>query len=207
MLQFVTVALRNMKTVGTVWPSSRMLARALAHGARSSRTHKRVLEVGPGTGPVTKELLRCMHPGDELDLVELNPDFSRELEKKVLAPYRAKHPTARVRLHLGGIEDVPLERGSYDFVVCGLPFNNFDNKLVERIMRHLLDLLKPRGELAYFCYAGAKTVKATMLDRKGRANLRAIARFEADLRMRHESVRQIVLPNIPPAEVRRLTKR
>ncbi|MFO0961683.1 MAG: methyltransferase domain-containing protein [Phycisphaerales bacterium] len=207
MLQFVTVALRNMKTVGTVCPSSPALARALSKGLRAAKGPKRVLEVGPGTGPVTREILRSMHRGDEFDLVELSPVFSRDLERKILAPWRERHPGVRVTLHQGAVQDVPLQRDSYDFVICGLPFNNFDKALVELIMGRLMDLLKPAGQFSYFGYAGAKAVKSTVADRDGRANLRAIARFESDLRARHGGVRQIVLPNLPPAEVHRLTKR
>jgi hypothetical protein len=77
---------------------------------------------------------------------------------------------------------------------------------VETIMRRMLDLLRPGGELSYFCYFGAKTMKSTVLDGPGRDNLRAIARLERELHLAHSGSRHVVLANIPPAEVRRLQK-
>ena len=201
MIQFLSVAFRNMKTVGTVCPSSPMLSRAPG----------RILEVGPGTGPVTREILRKLAPGDELDVVELSPEFCEDLERRVLGPWRADGPgpgagRARVTLHNAAIQDVSLEEASYDCVVCGLPFNNFEFDLVRSIMERMLELLKPGSELTYFGYVGAKTARRAMSDGAGRDNIAAIERLERDLQLAHAGTRRMVLANIPPAFVRRLRK-
>jgi phospholipid N-methyltransferase len=206
MIQFLSIAFRNMKTVGTICPSSPMLSRELAESAITATSPKRVLEVGPGTGPVTKEILKSLRDGDVLDIVELSTEFCTDLEAKVIGPWKAKGRPGQVTLHNAAIQDVPLEAGSYDCVVCGLPFNNFEHELVETIMLRLLDLLRPGGELSYFCYLGAKAMKSTVLDGPGRDNLRAIARLEDELHLAHSGTRRVVLANFPPAEVRRLRK-
>lgn len=207
MIQFLSIAFRNMKTVGTICPSSPMLARELAAAATEAETPKRVLEVGPGTGPVTKEILRSLRRGDRFDIVELSTEFCRDLEGKVLAPWRDRQTAGvEVRLHNAAIQDVELEAGSYDCVVCGLPFNNFDHGLVEAIMHRMLELLRPGGELSYFCYLGAKAMKGSISDERGRDNLRAIKRIEDELHLTHAGIRKVVLANFPPAEVRRLRK-
>src|ERR1043166_4551462 len=51
-------------TTGSVLPSSRALARALTRPMRACPTPRRVLEVGPGTGAVTREIVRTLRPGD-----------------------------------------------------------------------------------------------------------------------------------------------
>ncbi len=211
MIQFLSVAFRNMKTVGTVCPSSPMLSRALAEVVDAAPAPRRILEVGPGTGPVTREILRKLAPGDELDIVELSPEFCQDLERKVLGPWRANggRPGAgrtRVTLHNAAIQDVSLEEASYDCVVCGLPFNNFEFELVRSIMERMLELLKPGGELTYFGYVGAKTARRAMSDGAGRENVDAIERLERDLQLAHAGTRRMVLANIPPAFVRRLRK-
>ena len=71
MIQFLSIAFRNMKTVGTICPSSPMLSRELAESAITATSPKRVLEVGPGTGPVTKEILKSLRDGDVLDIVDI----------------------------------------------------------------------------------------------------------------------------------------
>ena len=207
MLQFVTSALRDIKTVGSVVPSSPALSRALAAGVLASRGPVRVLEVGPGTGPVTRALLPRIGPADVLDIVELNDDFVRHMEEQVLAPWRAAHPGCRVTLHHAAVQDADLQPASYDFVVSGLPFNNFDSALVESILRSYMQLLKPGGELSYFGYVGAKVVKGAIGGGSGRANIGRIRAIEDGMFAAHAGTRTIVLPNIPPAEVRRLRKR
>ena len=211
MIQFLSVAFRNMKTVGTVCPSSPMLSRALAEVVDAAPAPRRILEVGPGTGPVTREILRKLAPGDELDIVELSPEFCEDLERRVLGPWRANGGgpgagRARVTLHNAAIQDVSLEEASYDCVVCGLPFNNFEFDLVRSIMERMLELLKPGGELTYFGYVGAKTARRAMSDGAGRDNIAAIERLERDLQLAHAGTRRMVLANIPPAFVRRLRK-
>jgi phospholipid N-methyltransferase len=208
MIQFFSVAFRNMKTVGTICPSSPALSRALAGPVAEARSPRRVLEVGPGTGPVTREILRLLEPGDRFDIVELSPEFCEDLDRNVLARWR-REPQARgvaVELHNAAIQDVCLEEASYDCVVCGLPFNNFEIGLVESIMARMLDVLRPGGELTYFAYMGAKAVKRTISDGAGRDNVDAIERLERTLQLSHAGTRRMVLANFPPAVVRRLRK-
>lgn len=159
---------------------------------------RRVLEVGPGTGPFTKAILRKLRAGDRFDLVEINPTFCRKLEKSVLAPYRERHPSVAVHLHCAPIEDAPVE-GPYDLIVCGLPFNNFPPKLMRSIFRRMFELLKPEGELVYFEYAGVRAMKAPVLDRAGRARMRRIDAIGKSLRRHHDGRSELVLANFPPA--------
>src|SRR5690348_14937458 len=74
---------RRFETTGAVAPSSRFLARALSRPLRACRERAvRVLEVGPGTGAVTREIVRHIKPGDTLDLVEINENFADLLRKR-----------------------------------------------------------------------------------------------------------------------------
>ena len=66
---------RQYRNTGSILPSSRGLARALVSQVRRRRTPSRILEVGPGTGAVTDEILRVLRPGDRLDIVEINVEF------------------------------------------------------------------------------------------------------------------------------------
>ncbi|MFP6764474.1 MAG: hypothetical protein VB858_12680, partial [Planctomycetaceae bacterium] len=63
---------QRFETTGAIAPSSRYLARAMV-GPLSQRGHAepvRILEIGPGTGAVTRTLITHMRDGDHLDLVE-----------------------------------------------------------------------------------------------------------------------------------------
>ena len=164
---------------------------------------RRVLEVGPGTGPFTKAILRKLRAGDQFDLVEINEKFCRLLEREVLGPYRARHPNVIVRLHCAPIEDAPLS-GPYDVIVCGLPFNNFPPKLMRSIFRRMFALLAPRGEVVYFEYAGVRVIKGPVSNLAGRAQLKRIDTIGKTLRRKHEGKTKLVLGNFPPAIAYRL---
>lgn len=164
---------------------------------------RRVLEVGPGTGPFTKAILRKLRAGDQFDLVEINENFCRTLEKKLLGPYRGKHPKVKVGLHCAPIEEAKLD-GPYDVIVCGLPFNNFPPKLMRQIFRRMFALLKEHGELVYFEYAGVRVMKGPVMDSAGRARLKRIDAYGKSLRRHHDGKKELVLGNFPPAIAYRL---
>jgi phosphatidylethanolamine/phosphatidyl-N-methylethanolamine N-methyltransferase len=66
---------------GAVTPSSRMLARTMASYV-DPRLPGPVIELGPGTGPVTDALIRRGIAQDRLVLVEYNPEFCRLLARR-----------------------------------------------------------------------------------------------------------------------------
>src|SRR5207248_4322602 len=98
---------RAYTTTGSILPSSRGLARALASPFRRRQGSARVLEVGPGTGAVTAEILRQMRAGDRLDLVEINPHFVQVLRQRFETEplWRSRKP--RTTLIHAPLQEVP----------------------------------------------------------------------------------------------------
>ena len=135
--------------------------------------------------------------------MELNPTFCRELERRLLTPFRLAHPGVRVELLCAPIESAAL-RGGFDFIVCGLPFNNFPPSLVRSIFRRLLSLLEPGGELAYFEYAGVRVMKSPLVSPKARRQLKRIGTYSRALRRRLDGRTEFVLGNFPPCMAVRL---
>lgn len=66
---------------GAVAPSGRALARTMAGYVDPSRPGP-VVELGPGTGPVTEALLKRGIAAERLVLVEFNPDFCKLLRQR-----------------------------------------------------------------------------------------------------------------------------
>src|SRR5262249_25063144 len=136
---------------GSILPSSRFLGRALTSPMRSPRAASRILEVGPGTGPVTAEVLRQLRPGDFLDIVEINERFVAHLRRRFDdEPFFRRH-RHQVRLIHAPLQEVEGE-AVYDFMISGLPLNNFSVTLVKGIFKAYRRLLKPDGILSYFEY-------------------------------------------------------
>jgi phospholipid N-methyltransferase len=190
-------------TTGSVLPSSRALGRALTRYIRRSRPPRRILEVGPGTGAVTRVLVDCLRPGDRLDIVEINQAFVEVVERRF-----AEEPAFRKARDLCRVFHRPLQempgQAEYDFMVSGLPLNNFPLALVEDIFASYERLLKPGGVLSYFEYAGIRDLKRKFVGPEERQRLTDLDRF-LKARIRSSQVAEdLVLCNIPPAVARHL---
>src|SRR5579864_1948217 len=80
-MQFIRSWIEKPLSTGAVMPSSRVLARAMARYV-DPQSSGPVIELGPGTGPVTEALVRRGVDPARLILVEFNPDFCRLLRSR-----------------------------------------------------------------------------------------------------------------------------
>lgn len=197
---------RNFHTTGAILPSGRSLATALARFVREkSPKPRRILEVGPGTGAVTGQIIAGMGATDRVDLVELNDSFVRQLEHR-FANEPAFHAVAdRARVLHCPIEDLPRSE-SYDVIVSGLPLNNFAVADVERILTALTELSAPGGTLSFFEYIAVRSARAIVSGRAERTRLRGIGQALRATLDGHEIRRDAVWLNVPPAWVHHVRK-
>ena len=72
--RFIRSWLENPKLAGAIAPSGRFLARAMAYCVDPALAGP-IVELGPGTGPVTQALLARGVAPERLVLVEYEPDF------------------------------------------------------------------------------------------------------------------------------------
>ncbi len=115
---------RNFRTTGAILPSSQALCRSLARYVGDGAGPKRILEVGPGTGAVTRHIIRAMGPEDHLDLVELNEQFVACLRQRFVEEPLFASVAPRAEVIHRPVEELPTDR-PYDLIVSGLPLNNF----------------------------------------------------------------------------------
>jgi phospholipid N-methyltransferase len=145
---FTRSFLRHPLRTGSLVPSSRFLVKRML--SRIDWQHARVLvELGPGLGCFTKEIVRRMRPDAVLIAIEMNSTFARILRHKV-----RDHRLFVVEgsaLHLDTIL-ARLEFGAADCIVSGLPFANMDNTTRESILRKCREVLSCRGQLVLFQY-------------------------------------------------------
>ncbi len=164
---------------------------------------KRVLEVGCGTGAFTKEILTKLQDGDVFYIVELSSDFSKSVETKLLQPFREKNPKIEVVLHNASIEETDLE-GTFDAIICGLPFNNFPLELVEQLFTVMFGLLKQKGELAYFEYLWMLQLRRIFGFSRIRLETKQRARDNNTRFAQHSGSQETVWRNLPSCRVVRL---
>jgi len=135
--------LRKFLTQGTTvasWsPSSRAMARAITKDIDWATT-KCVVELGAGTGPVTKMLVEAAGPNTRLVIIERDPDFCRVL--------RAKFPGHDiVEGDAGKLDEILAERGiaHADHVISGLPLPSFPKQLRDDVIAMSAKVLGPAG--------------------------------------------------------------
>ncbi|MBO8194576.1 methyltransferase domain-containing protein [Streptomyces oryzae] len=193
---FLAEALADMRTTGALAPSGRRLSGLLAEPVRRRSRHGplTVLEVGAGTGPVTRLLLDTLGAGSRLDVVESNPRFAARLRALAEA-----HPgEASAAVHGIRIEDWNPAHG-YDAIVSGLPFTNFSPAQVETVMERLLTLLRPGGTLSYFAYLGTAPARRIFSSAAEARRHRAVEAVLAGYRDRCRAASRTAWANLPPA--------
>lgn len=194
---------RSFRTTGAVMPSSPFLAQAMIAPLDNISHGARILEVGPGTGSVTRAIARRLRPHDHLDAVELNPQFVEQLRRRCEREPAFADRRDQISVIHSAVENLPGD-GVYDFIVSCLPFNSFPSGLVRRIFSAYSRLLKPGGMLTYFEYVLVRQLQTPFVNRVERRRLYRVGRVVDQYIRDFQVHRERVFMNVPPAIVRHL---
>jgi len=107
-----------------------------------------VIELGPGTGPVTEALVQRGIDPKRLILVEFDPDFCRLLRTRYPEATVVQGDAYRLRRLLEGIVREPAAA-----VVSGLPLMTKPLRTRLRLISDAMALLKPGAPFVQFTYA------------------------------------------------------
>lgn len=202
-LEFLRQFRQKFESTGAVAPSSRFLARAMTRPFSRRNAPARVLEVGPGTGAVTRQIVNTMRPGDHLDMVELNDSFVDLLNRRLREDRDFQRVAESARLHHCALQDFRAEQ-PYDFIISGLPLNNFPAELVRDVFAAYFRLLAPGGVLSFFEYMYVRPVRRVVSNRVEKQRLRELDEIISPYLKNHRIHRDWVFVNIPPAWVQHL---
>jgi phospholipid N-methyltransferase len=194
---------RHFRDTGSVLPSSRFLARALIAELRRTRGPCRILEVGPGTGSVTAQIVRHLLPGDRLDAIEINGHFVEMLRRRIDQEWPFWLYRDQIRVLQGAVQELN-SAAEYDLIISGLPLNNFPASQVREIFRVYNRLLKPGGLLSYYEYVLIRQLKTPFVNQRERRRLSFVGRVVRHYIRAHQVRREQVFMNVPPAIVRHL---
>jgi phosphatidylethanolamine/phosphatidyl-N-methylethanolamine N-methyltransferase len=148
-VRFIRSWIERPLSTGAVTPSGKILARTMARYVDPNSIGP-VVELGPGTGPVTEALVEAGVDPARLVLVESNPAFCRIL--------RARYPDATLvqgdaygmrRL----LQTLLLQPAAA--MVSGLPLITKPVKMRLRLIRDAFDLMVPGAPFVQFTYAVA----------------------------------------------------
>lgn len=174
--RFIKSWIDNPARTGSVTPSSPALARRMASYVDPSRPGP-VIEIGPGTGPVTEALIERGISEDRLILVEYSPDFCKLLRERFPRATVIEGDAYALSKTLKG--HLPEKAIA---VVSSLPLFNQPPAKRSALAKDAFTLLVDGAPLIQFTYSVVSPVP-----RKG-SGLKA-------------SVSDWVLRNIPPARV------
>ncbi|MAT72297.1 MAG: phospholipid methyltransferase [Planctomycetaceae bacterium] len=194
---------QTFETTGAVAPSGRALCRELARHVTGNGQPRRVLEVGPGTGVVTDQIIARLGPEDTLDLVELNDRFVELLRQRLAEEPSWQAVAERVQIHHKPVQDLSAET-PYDAIVSGLPLNNFPADLVAEILAKLHELAADGATLSFFEYVAVRKAKALVSRGDQRRRLLGIETHISNARKQWGCGRRCILANLPPAWVHHL---
>lgn len=189
---------QTFKTTGAIAPSGKSLAKAIVTPLREHDKPSRILEIGAGTGAVTKEIIRHVREGDHFDAVELNDRFVDVLNYRFANEPAWKKVASRCSVLHMAVQDLHPEE-LYDFIICGVPFNNFSIGLTREIFRHMTKLLKPGGTLTFFEYKWIRRFKGLVANRDERKRLTGVGQVLGRYLQKFEFQCNTAWVNFPPA--------
>jgi phospholipid N-methyltransferase len=137
--------MENPREVGAIAPSSRFLTKEIIRNV-DFKTSKNIIELGPGLGTFTKEILKRAKPDANLFCFEVNKRFCDYLEKNIT--------DKRLKIINAGAERISrnLKRIKADCVISGLPFLNFSDSKKKKILQEINNSLNGNGRFVLFQY-------------------------------------------------------
>jgi len=155
--QFLRTFFKERKQVGAVAPSSRFLIKKMCDKINFENA-KTIIELGPGTGVFTKEILKRADKDCKIFLFELNADFYNILKEKINDP--------RVVILNQSADEIDCIRTEYgiqhvDAILSSLPLAVIPDLIKKKILLKSYDMLKCGGVYVQYQYslASKKLIK------------------------------------------------
>jgi phosphatidylethanolamine/phosphatidyl-N-methylethanolamine N-methyltransferase len=138
--------LRSPRSIGAVMPSSPALARVML-APIDFPSARAIVELGPGTGAFTREIVPRLFPGCRYLGIDLNHRFVQGLMREF----------PRLAFVHGNVIDLDEILGKHrigkvDAIVCGLPWATLPVSLQETVFSAMRTALRPQGLFVTFGY-------------------------------------------------------
>lgn len=148
-IDFLKQSFRNLRSTGSVTPSSRYLCRAIVRKIDAVKA-KVVVELGPGDGVVTQHILDRLDPDAKLFIFEINDTF--------IAHLKARFDDPRLIVVHDSAENMGFHFSLYeidqvDYIISGIPFVMLPEHLVVEIVQTCKKWLKPGAVFIQFHYS------------------------------------------------------
>ncbi|KEF38071.1 phospholipid N-methyltransferase [Schinkia azotoformans MEV2011] len=144
-LLFLQSFIQNPKQIGSLWPSSRFLARKIAQQVEWNEISA-IAELGSGTGVITREIKTHTNKQTKVFLFEKDDKMRGNLQQEFQEFYCCNNAYQLLNvINQHGVQQL-------DCVISGLPFFNFSSENRERLINQVVESLKPGGYFIAFQY-------------------------------------------------------
>ena len=145
-LEFFKGFLKNPREVGSVIPSSRFLTRRTLE-CGEVRQARVIVELGPGTGVLTRHALERMRSDAKLVAIEISRDFVELLQQEF--------PDPRLFVHHGSATEIEAALAKIgarqaDLVMSGIPFSTLERGVGLATLRAAKRVLAPGGRFVAY---------------------------------------------------------
>lgn len=188
---FLQEFLRSPLELGTCFTSSPSLSRAMVRGLDLAGA-RCVVELGPGTGPLTQRILEQIPSGCTFFAIERNAGLAELLHKR----------WPRLSVHVDDAANIReicashgIEPGGVDAVVSSIPFLLLPPPVQAQILHEVAGVIRPGGGFTTVTY-------------RAEGLLPGVKPFRRLLEAEFSNVSgpRAVIANVPPAFVYRCTK-
>ena len=147
-IKFFKEAVKNYKTSGTVIPSSQYLAKRMLKRIDFNEA-KVIVELGPGDGVITKEIINNLEKDTYLVCFEINEAFYHELLKlqsdKVIILNKSAEEISEAL--------VMLNLPQADYIISSLPLTIIPKQISEMILENSYKALANDGRFIQYQYS------------------------------------------------------
>ena len=180
-LSFISQFLKNPKEIGAILPSSPMLGKTMA-GFVPDYEDRYVVELGPGTGPITKALLKVGLHEENLICLEQSNKMVIHLQNR----FQNLNVIQGDACELSSL--LKEKSGHVHAIVSSLPLKSIPDDIVNKIIDQMYASLSENGIVIQFTY-DLRPRRSPLLSKFNRLKSK------------------LVLGNLPPARVDVFTKK
>ncbi|MBY3559060.1 phospholipid N-methyltransferase PmtA [Rhizobium laguerreae] len=153
-IRFFRGMMQGPKTVGSIVPTSSITAKRMA-SVVDIHSGLPVLELGPGTGAITKAILgRGVRP-ENLVAIEYSTDFHKHLQRSYPGVHFINGDAFDLQTTLGNFSSL-----TFDSVVSGIPLLNFPMAKRISLLESLLDRLPAGRPMVQISYGAISPIAA-----------------------------------------------
>lgn len=145
-LRFLKGWFKHPRKVGSITPTSKAAARMMVSLVPDIQ-EQFVLELGPGTGPITKAILETGIDSEKLVSIEYDVDFYNNLLKKFRGVNFINGDAFDLENSLGSFSDV-----KFGAIFSGIPLLNFPREQRVQMIEQALKFLQPGAPFIQLCY-------------------------------------------------------